>query len=122
MRSSQRTAPDTSITRSIPTGARFVNISLASEASNFGGIYATHMRNESDSVLESIDEAVRIGHEAHIPVEIWHFKVGGKPSWGRMPEVVAKINSARAQGIDITADTYAYPAWFNDFFAFIPAC
>ncbi len=61
-------------------------IALASEASKFGGIYATHMRNESDSVLEAIDEAVRIGREAHIPVEIWHFKAAGKANWGRMPE------------------------------------
>lgn len=96
-------------------------IALASEASTFGGIYATHMRNESGAVLTAIDEALRIGREGHIPVEIWHLKVAGKANWGRMPEVVAKINAARAQGIDVTADTYAYTAWFNDFSAFIPA-
>jgi N-acyl-D-amino-acid deacylase len=95
-------------------------IALASEAGKFGGVYATHMRNESDSVLPAIDEALRIGREAHLPVEIWHLKVAGKASWGRMPEVVAKINAARAQGMDVTADTYAYTAWFNDFSAFIP--
>lgn len=95
-------------------------IALASEASKFGGIYATHMRNESDSVLSAIDEALRIGREAHLPVEIWHIKVAGKKNWGRMPEVVAKISQARAQGIDVTADTYAYTAWFNSFSAFIP--
>jgi N-acyl-D-amino-acid deacylase len=95
-------------------------IALASEASKFGGIYATHMRNEGTSVLPAIDEALRIGREAHIPVEIWHIKVAGKPSWGHMPEVVAKINAARAQGIDVSANTYAYTAWFNDFSAFIP--
>jgi len=95
-------------------------IALAGEASKFGGIYATHMRNESDSVLRAIDEALRIGREAHIPVEIWHLKVAGKANWGRMPEVVAKISSARAQGMDVAADTYAYPAWFNSFSAFIP--
>jgi len=95
-------------------------IALASEASRFGGIYATHMRDESNSVLEAIDEALRIGREAHIPVEIWHIKVAGKANWGRMPEVVAKINQARDQGMDITADTYAYTAWFNSFSAFIP--
>ena len=96
-------------------------IALAAEASQFGGIYATHMRNESESVLESIDEALRIGREAHIPVEVWHIKVAGKANWGRMPEVVAKINAARAAGSDVTADTYAYTAWSNDFSAFIPA-
>ena len=96
-------------------------IALAAEASKFGGIYATHMRNESDTVLESIDEALRIGREAHIPVEIWHIKVAGRNNWGRMPEVVAKINRARAHGSDISADTYAYTAWFNSMSAFVPA-
>ena len=96
-------------------------IALAAEASKFGGIYATHMRNEGTGILPAIDEAVRIGREAHIPVEIWHFKVGGKPSWGHMPEAIAKVNAARAEGLDVSADTYAYTAWFNDFSAFIPA-
>ena len=95
-------------------------IALASEASKFGGIYATHMRSEGDAILESIDETVRIGREAHIPVEIWHFKVAGKANWGKMPEVIAKVNAARAQGVDIAADTYAYTAWFNSLSAFIP--
>lgn len=95
-------------------------IALASEASEFGGIYATHMRNESDSVLAAMDEALRIGREANIPVEIWHIKVAGKENWGHMPEVVAKINAARDRGVDISADTYAYTAWFNSFSAFIP--
>lgn len=95
-------------------------IALAAETAKFGGVYATHMRNESDSVLPAIDEALRIGREAHIPVEIWHIKVAGKKNWGRMPEVIAKINAARAQGADISADTYAYTAWFNSLSAFIP--
>lgn len=96
-------------------------IALASEAGEFGGIYATHMRNESESVLGAIDEALRIGREGHLPVEIWHIKVAGKANWGRMPQVVAKINAARAAGADVAADTYAYTAWSNDFSAFIPA-
>lgn len=95
-------------------------IALAAEAGKLGGIYATHMRNESDSVLDSIDEALRIGREGHIPVEIWHLKVAGKDNWGHMPEVVAKINAARAAGADVSADTYAYTAWYNGFSAFIP--
>ena len=95
-------------------------IALAAEGGKFGGIYSTHMRNERGSVLEAIDEALRIGHEAHVPVEIWHIKVAGKNNWGRMPEVVAKINAARAAGADVTADTYAYTASFNDFSAFVP--
>jgi len=95
-------------------------IALAGEASKSGGIYATHMRNESDAVLSAIDEALRIGREAHIPVEIWHIKVAGKENWGRMPEVVTKIDAARAQGVDVSANTYAYTAWFNTMSAFIP--
>jgi N-acyl-D-amino-acid deacylase len=95
-------------------------IALATEAGKFGGIYATHMRDESNSILDAIDEALRIGREARVPVEIWHLKVAGKANWGRMPEVVAKINAARIAGTDVTADTYAYTAWFNDFSAFIP--
>jgi N-acyl-D-aspartate/D-glutamate deacylase len=95
-------------------------VALASEAAKYGGIYATHMRSEGDTVLEAIDEAVRIGREAHIPVEIWHLKAAGKANWGRMPQLVAHIDAARASGVDISADTYAYTAWFNTFSAFIP--
>ena len=95
-------------------------IALAAEAARFGGIYATHMRSESDAIIPALDEAIRIGREAHIPVEIWHLKTAGKANWGRMPEVVARIQQARDSGVDITADTYAYPAGFNTFSAIIP--
>ena len=95
-------------------------IALATEAAKFGGIYASHIRSEGDNVLESLDEAIRISREAHIPVEIWHFKVGGKKNWGRMPEAIAKVEAARQSGVDIAADTYAYPAWYNSMSAFIP--
>jgi len=83
-------------------------------------IYATHMRSEGVAVLEALDEAIRIGREAKIPVEIWHLKVAGKPSWGRMPEIVAKIEEARKCGIEVGANTYAYPAWNNGLSAFVP--
>jgi N-acyl-D-amino-acid deacylase len=95
-------------------------IALAREASRFGGIYATHMRSEGDGIIQALDEAVRIGREANIPVEIWHLKVAGKRNFGRMPEVVAYIEKARQSGVDISADTYAYTAWANDLSAFIP--
>src|SRR5580692_2537562 len=95
-------------------------IALAGEAAKFGGIYATHMRSEGDGVLDSIDEAAQIGHEAHIPVEIWHLKAAGKANWGRMPQIVARIDQDRAAGVDISANTYAYTAWFNTFSAFVP--
>lgn len=95
-------------------------IALAAEASKFGGIYATHMRSEGDTIDQALDEAFRIGREAHIPVEIWHLKAAGKRNWGRMPEIVDRIDKARASGVDVEADTYAYTAWFNSFSAFIP--
>jgi N-acyl-D-amino-acid deacylase len=95
-------------------------IALATEAARYGGVYATHMRSEAGAVLEALDEAIRIGREAKIPVEVWHVKAAGQRNWGRMKDIVAKIEQARRQGIDITADTYAYPAWFNSFSAFIP--
>lgn len=95
-------------------------IALAAEAAPLGGIYATHMRSEGDAIMASLDETVRIGREAHIPVEIWHLKVAGKANWGRMGEVLAKINAARSAGVDISADTYAYTAWSNDLSAFVP--
>jgi N-acyl-D-amino-acid deacylase len=95
-------------------------IALASEAARYGGIYATHMRNESDSEMDALAEAARIAREARIPVEIWHLKTAGKANWGRMPQVVAFIEQQRHEGLDIAADTYAYTAWFNSFSAFIP--
>jgi N-acyl-D-amino-acid deacylase len=95
-------------------------IELAKEAAKYGGIYATHMRNEGDGEMKAMDEAIRIGREAHIPVEIWHLKAAGKPNWGKMPQIVAKIEAARASGVDVAADTYAYTAWFNSFSAIVP--
>jgi N-acyl-D-amino-acid deacylase len=95
-------------------------IALATEAARYGGIYATHMRSEAGGVLDALDEAIRIGRDAKIPVEIWHVKAAGKRNWGRMKDIVARIEQARRAGVDITADTYAYTAWFNSFSAFVP--
>jgi N-acyl-D-aspartate/D-glutamate deacylase len=95
-------------------------IALAAEASRFGGIYASHMRSEGDRIDSALDEVFRIGREAGIPAEIWHLKAAGKRNWGRMPEIVSRIEQARASGVDVEADTYAYPAWFNSFSAFVP--
>ena len=95
-------------------------IVLASESAKYGGIYASHMRSEGDAIIAALDEAIRIGREANIPVEIWHLKAAGKQNWGRMPEIVAHIEQARRSGVDVAANTYAYPAWFNTFSAFIP--
>src|SRR5205823_1073577 len=90
------------------------------EAARFGGIYASHMRSEGDTIDAALDEVFRIGREANIPVEIWHLKAAGKRNWGRMPEIVGRIDQARSSGVDVEADTYAYPAWFNSFSAFVP--
>jgi dihydroorotase/N-acyl-D-amino-acid deacylase len=95
-------------------------IALASEAAKFGGVYATHMRSEGDAEPEAIDEAIRIGREAHIPVQVWHLKAAGKANWGHMPQIVTRLDAARGSGVDISANTYAYTAWFNTFSAFIP--
>jgi N-acyl-D-amino-acid deacylase len=95
-------------------------IELAKVASRYGGVYATHMRNESNSEMQAIDEAIRIGREAHIPVEIFHLKVAGKQNWGKMTEVIKKIEQARAAGVDITADQYPYVAGATSLGASVP--
>jgi dihydroorotase/N-acyl-D-amino-acid deacylase len=95
-------------------------IALATEAGKLGGIYATHMRDEADKEMAALDEALRIGREAHIPVEIWHIKAAGMRNWGKMKDVIAKIEDARKQGLDVSANTYAYPAWGNGLSALLP--
>jgi dihydroorotase/N-acyl-D-amino-acid deacylase len=95
-------------------------IALASVSAQYGGIYATHMRNEGDGEMDALEETARIAREAHIPVEVFHLKTAGRPNWGKMPDVVAFVNNARSQGLDIAADTYAYTAWGNGMAAFIP--
>jgi N-acyl-D-amino-acid deacylase len=95
-------------------------IALASVSAKYGGIYATHMRSEGDGEMAALEETARIAREAHSGVEIFHLKTGGKPNWGKMPQVVAFINRMRREGLDIEADTYAYTAWANDLAAFVP--
>ncbi|HEY0566280.1 MAG TPA: D-aminoacylase [Terriglobales bacterium] len=85
-------------------------IELAKVAAQYGGIYGSHMRSEGTSETQAIDEALRIGREAHIPVEIFHLKVIGASRWGSMPQVIAKIQAARDSGQDVTANMYPYVA------------
>jgi N-acyl-D-amino-acid deacylase len=85
-------------------------IELAKVASQYGGIYGSHMRSEGQTEPQAIDEALRIGREAHLPVEIFHLKVSGKTRWGNMTKVVAQIQAARDAGQDVTADMYPYIA------------
>lgn len=85
-------------------------ISLAKKAAKYNGVYATHMRDEGDSVVNAIEEALTIGREAKIPVEISHFKLSGQQNWGRSKETVALIKKAREDGIEVTIDQYPYTA------------
>src|SRR5579864_1643933 len=85
-------------------------IALAGVAGSYGGIYASHMRSEGRSEMAALDEAIRIGREGKLPVEIFHLKVVGKDRWGQMPLVVKKIEAARQAGVDIAADMYPYLA------------
>ena len=95
-------------------------IELAKVASRYGGVYASHMRNESNSIMSALDEAIRIGTEANIPVEIFHLKMAGKPNWGKMRDVIAKIEGARFAGLDLTADQYPYVAGGTSLGAAVP--
>lgn len=85
-------------------------VALARAAAEYGGVYASHIRNEDHRVFDAIEEAVNIGREARIPVEISHFKITGKTSWGRTPEMIEMIQRYRAEGIDVTVDQYPYTA------------
>jgi len=90
-------------------------VEMAKAMAPYGGVYITHMRSEGDRLLEAIDEALTIGREAHVPVEIYHLKAAGVKNWPKAALAVAKIDSARATGQDVTADQYAYTAGSNGF-------
>lgn len=85
-------------------------VALAKVAAKYDGVYATHMRDEGDSVTYAIEEALTIGREANIPVEISHFKLSGQHNWGRSKETVAMIKKAREEGLEVTIDQYPYTA------------
>ncbi len=84
-------------------------------AAKYGAIYDTHMRNENDRVLQSIDEVLAIGSASNLPLHISHLKVTGKKNWGKAGEVIAKINDARAKGINLTANQYPFIASMTGF-------
>ncbi len=85
-------------------------VRLAKVASSYGGVYASHMRDEADSVVEAINEAIYIGRVANMPVEISHFKLSGQQNWGRSKQTIALIEAARKEGLDVTIDQYPYTA------------
>ncbi|NQT14741.1 MAG: D-aminoacylase [Planctomycetes bacterium] len=112
--------------RAIRAGARGLSTGLAYEwnahahvdelvevckvAADHGGLYATHIRNEGDEIIEALDEAIMIGSRAQLPVHVSHFKASGKPNWSRMSHAIARIEKARQNGQRVTADQYPYPA------------
>ena len=85
-------------------------IALSTEASKYGGAYISHIRSEGNKLIEAVNEIITIAKQANIPVEICHLKAAGKDNWNKMDSVIAIVESARKQGIDITANMYTYTA------------
>jgi len=96
-------------------------IALARATARYGGIYISHVRDEAQLTFPSFEEALRIGSEAHVPVQISHIKMGSMSVWGRAPEAVKLIESARAGGQDVTADAYPYDAWHATIRVLVPS-
>jgi dihydroorotase/N-acyl-D-amino-acid deacylase len=96
-------------------------IELSKVAARYGGIYSTHMRSEGAAIFTALDETFRIGREAGLPVHIYHLKAAGSAAWGKMGEVVARIDKARAEGLEVTANIYGYRAGANGLSANLPS-
>jgi N-acyl-D-amino-acid deacylase len=95
-------------------------IEVARAMAPYGGVYITHMRSEADQFLEAIDESIRIGKEAGVPVEIYHLKAAGRRNWPKAAQAIAKIDSARRAGLDVQANMYAYTAGGTGLSACLP--
>jgi dihydroorotase/N-acyl-D-amino-acid deacylase len=95
-------------------------IALAKVAARYGGSYITHQRSEEDEIDSSLDEVFRIAREAKLPAQIYHLKTAGRKNWGRMPHVLQRIERAREEGLDVSADMYPYPASSNSLDASLP--
>jgi len=95
-------------------------IALCKEAAKYKGTYISHIRSEADRLEEAVDELIRISREAGIPAEIYHLKAAGEPNWPKMDAVIRKIESARREGLKITADMYTYTAGATGFDACVP--
>lgn len=95
-------------------------IALAKVAARYGGTYITHQRDEGDGIDASLEEVFRIAREARIPAQIYHLKTAGKRNWGRMPAVLARIEKARSEGLDVSADIYPWAASSNSLDASLP--
>ncbi|MGB7068502.1 MAG: D-aminoacylase [Pyrinomonadaceae bacterium] len=96
-------------------------IELAKAAAKFDGIYMTHMRDEEEGMLDALREAVRIGRQARLPVQISHIKMGNRNVWGKSPDAIALIEAERLKGLDITADAYPYTAWASTITVLVPS-
>ncbi|MBI2955824.1 MAG: cyclase family protein [Acidobacteria bacterium] len=95
-------------------------IELAKVAAEYGGMYISHMRNEGNQLPEAVDELITIARRAGIPAEIYHLKAAGRENWGRLDEVIARVERARAEGLRITADMYTYTAGATGLSASMP--
>jgi N-acyl-D-amino-acid deacylase len=95
-------------------------VELAKVAARYGGVYFTHQRSESGRIFESLDEVLAIAERAAIPAEIWHLKTAYRANFGRMPEVLRRIEEARARGLDVTANQYPYARASNGLDACLP--
>jgi len=96
-------------------------VALARVAGRYGGVYATHIRNEGAGIDRALDEAFHIGRAAHLRVEVWHLKVGGQANWGRMPRILARFARLRAAGVSVGANSYPYTASATGLAVSIPA-
>lgn len=96
-------------------------VGLARMASMYGGVYASHIRDEASKVKEAIEEAINIGREAHIPVEISHFKISSKPLWGQSNTTLGLVEKARLEGIDVNIDQYPYTASSTNMGTMLPS-
>jgi len=96
-------------------------IALARVAGHYHGVYATHVRNEGPRLDQALSEAFRIGRAAHVPVEVWHLKLAGRPNWGRMPRILRRFEALRKAGQQVGANSYPYTASATGLDAAIPA-
>jgi dihydroorotase/N-acyl-D-amino-acid deacylase len=95
-------------------------VELAKVVARFGGVYFTHQRSESARIVESLDEVFAVAERANIPAEIWHLKTAYKANFGRMPDVLRRIEAARARGLDVTANQYPYTRASNGLDSCLP--
>lgn len=100
---------------------RFATTAELTAMARVAGSYWTHLRNEADRIEPAIDEAIRIGRDAKVPVDIFHLKIGGQQNWGRMPQIVKKIEAARTSGLDIASNVYPFTATSTDLISIVPA-